>query len=108
MNITKVARDHLAKVLLGTASVPRGLFELNQYFRQFGPIHFDKHREDGLIVAVSQDFKLGKIVTSGSNEKQLDEQIKDAILTVFEVPSSYREEAGVIRVGEKKDSYALA
>ena len=101
-------RDNVAKALLGTTSVPRGLVELNQYFRHYGDINFTKHREDGLIVAVSKDFRLGKIVTSGANEKDLDAQIKDAILTAFGIPSSYRQEAGIVKVGEKKDSYAIA
>ena len=107
MSIRKGAKDYIVKALLGTSSVPRGLFELNQYFRHYGAINFDKHKEDNLIVAVSYDFRFGSIVTSGANEDELDEKIKDAILVAFGVPSSYRKEAGVVRVGEKQDAYAL-
>lgn len=108
MKITKIFRDYLAKILLGTASVPRGLFELNQYFRHYGPIHFKKHREDGMIIAVSDNFRFGSIVTSGVDEKDVDMNIRDAILTAFEIPSAYQKEAAIVRVGDLKGGYALA
>ncbi|MDO8582404.1 MAG: hypothetical protein Q7R63_00190 [bacterium] len=108
MKITKILRDYLAKILLGTASVPRGLFELNQYFRHYGPINFKKHQEGGMIIAVSDNFRFGSIVTSGSNEKDVDMNIRDAILTAFEIPSAYQKEAAIIRVQDLKSGYALA
>ena len=107
MRITKVAKDYVVKGILGTAAVPRGLFELNQYFRHYKVINFKKHKEDDLIVAVSSDFQFGSIVTTGADENELDEKIKDAILTAFDIPSSYQKEAGIMRVGDKKDAYAL-
>ena len=108
MSIAKKAKDQLIKALYGKESVPRGLFDLHEYFRIHKQIGFNYHQEDGVIVAVSKDFKQGSIVTSGSNKDELDKNIKDAILTVFSVPSSYIKEAGVIRMGENKESYALA
>ena len=114
MAFLKIMRDHLAKVLLdGKGFVPRELVELNQYFRRFGPINFDFKKEGALIVGVSTNFKYGSIVTSGKTPEELDRNIKDAILTMFDVPSSYAKEAGIVNgeenVSEKKShSYALA
>lgn len=108
MGFIKVGKDKLARALLGTRSVPRGLFELNQYFLHYEPIHFTYHDEDGQIVATSTNFHYGSIITSGANATELDEKIKDAILTSFEIPSSYKEEAAVKRVGETKKEYAVA
>jgi hypothetical protein len=107
MGIFRTTRNNLVKFLFGDDSVPRGLFELDQYFRQNGPIGFDYKQEDGLIVAVSTNFRFGSIVTYGKDEHELDRKIKDAILTSFEVPSSYAKEAGIIRMGDKEGSYAL-
>lgn len=108
MSVTKRIKDQLIKALYGKESVPRGLFDLHEYFRVYKQIGFDYHNEDGIIVAVSNDFKQGSIVTSGANKNELDQNIKDAILTVFSVPSSYTKEAGVTRIGENKEAYALA
>jgi len=109
MSIFKKAKDHIIKLLLGSKTVPQGLLELNRYCRSFGPIHFKYSKsEDGVIIAISTDFKLGSIVTSGKDEKELDENIKDAILTFFEIPSSYSKEAGVCKVGERQGEYAIA
>ncbi|MDO8443647.1 MAG: hypothetical protein Q7S78_01515 [Candidatus Azambacteria bacterium] len=88
--------------------MPRGLFELSQYCRKFGGIHFDYKKENSEIIAISSGFKLGSIVTSGKDEKELDENIKDAILTFFEIPSSYSKEAKVCKVGEGQREYAIA
>ena len=90
MSIIKKSKDYFIKILLGKQTVPRGLFELNQYFRLHGPISFErKIGEDGSLIAISTNFRYGSIVTSGRNEKELDKNIKDAILTSFSVPSSY-------------------
>jgi hypothetical protein len=108
MSVAKKIKDQLIKILYGKGSVPRGLFDLHEYFRVYKQINFDYHQEDGLIVAVSNNFKQGSIVTSGITSEELDNNIKDAILTVFGVPSSYVKEAGVIRGDEDKKVYALA
>lgn len=103
MSVTKKIKDQLIKALYGKESVPRGLFDLHEYFRNYKSINFAFHQENGIIVAVSKDFKQGSIVTSGSNNEELDKNIKDAILTVFSTPSSYSKDAGIIRVGENKE-----
>lgn len=109
MSIAKKAKDQLIKVLLGMVSVPRGLFELNQYFRHYGSISFRHEKgENGNIIAISNNFRFGSIVTSGSNLEELDTNIKDAILTSFEIPSSYAREASVQKAGDKQGEYALA
>ncbi len=94
MSIYKQAKDHLIRFLLGKNSVPAGLAELHQYFRSYGPINFRQEpQDDGSLVAVSENFRCGSIVTHASTLPALDENIKDAILTAFEVPSSYAKEA---------------
>ena len=108
MNVLKVTKDKAMKTLLGKSVVPSGLVELNKYFRLYGPINFQNHQEDGVQVSVSTNFKYGSIITYGKDASELDRNIKDAILTSFEIPSVYLKEAGIIRVGESKDSYALA
>ncbi len=108
MTFIKKTKDQLVKILLGKASVPRGLFELDQYFRQYGSISFRREQGDnGRIVAVSNNFRFGSIVTSGVSPDELDKNIKDAILTSFEVPSSYAHEAGIQKVGDRQETYAL-
>lgn len=105
----KITKDHLIRALLGKAAVPKGLSDLHSYFRFNGPINFEKHQEGDVIVAVSKDFRYGSIITHGRNLEELDRNIKDAILTSFEVPSSYAKEAEIKRVGEVvKPAYALA
>lgn len=109
MSYIKIAKDHVAKWLLDSnESAPMGLVDLHRYFRVYGPINFAKHQEDGMIVAVSTDFSQGSIVTQGRDEAELDKNIKDAILTAFEVPSSYAKKAGVRRIGESASAYAPA
>lgn len=89
--------------------MPRGLFELQQYFRHHDPIHFRQEMgENGQIIAISTNFRFGSIVTSGKNATELEENIKDAILTSFDIPSSFAAEAQVHRVGDKQEGYALA
>ena len=109
MTVVKKIKDQLIKALLGKESVPRGLFELNQYFRQYGPIAFRYEKgEAGQLIAISDNFRFGSIVTSGKDTRELDQNIKDAILTSFEIPSSYFKEANIIRVGDAQKEYALA
>ncbi len=105
----KKAKDQLIKALFGKASVPRGLFELNQYFRHYEPIYFRNEKgENGNIIAISTNYRYGSIVTSGKTAEELEENIKDAILTSFDIPSSFAKEAGVHKVGAKQGAYALA
>ncbi|MFA5129677.1 MAG: hypothetical protein WC477_02010 [Patescibacteria group bacterium] len=108
MKPLKVFQDHVAKFLLGSRVVPKGLVELQRYFRCYDPLHFTYHKEESGIVAVSDNFRYGSIITSGQNEADLDRNIKDAILTAFDIPSAYAKEAGVQRVGEKVMEYAAA
>ncbi len=107
MGLLKRGTDYIVKIASGTY-VPRGLFELSEYFRINEPIKFEFYKEDGKLIAVSTNFRQGSIITSGKNPQELDVNIKDAILTSFEVPSSYAKEAGVSRVDERKQEYALA
>lgn len=106
MSIIKQSKDYLIKFLLGKNSVPSGLLDSREYFRIYGPIHFQYEKVDGLIVAKSTDFHWGSIVTSGRNEQELDSNIKDAILTSFEIPSSYASQAKIEKVGVKELEYA--
>ena len=107
MSLYKQAKDRLARFLLGSEVAPQGLVELNQYFRLYGPINFQGERqEDGSIVAVSQNFRYGSIVTHADSQEELYEKIKDAILTAFEVPASFAEDAAIHRIGE--EGYAFA
>ena len=108
MNLLKVTKDQVARLLLGKAVVPAELLELSTYFRRFKEINFEQHKEDGLIVAVSTNFKYGTIIAHGRNQEELDNDTRDAILTAFGVPSAYQKEADLRRVGERKDAYALA
>ncbi len=109
MSITKKAKDQLIKFLLGKSSVPRGLFELNQYFRLYAPINFRNEKgEAGEIIAISTNFRYGSIITSGKDLKTLDENIKDAILTSFDIPSSFAKEAKIYKTSDKQEEYAIA
>jgi len=108
MTLLKRAKDHLIKLIYGKTMVPVGLFDLSQYFRNNGSISFNFEKGNGVIVAVSTNFRYGSIVTSGKDQKELDKNIKDAILTSFEIPSSYARETEIHRVGEEKKEYALA
>ena len=109
MAITKKIRDQLVKFLLGKSFAPRGLVELNQYFRRFDPIRFSYAKgENGTIIAVSDNFRHGSIVTSGKDLETLDKNIKDAILTSFEIPSSFAKEAGIYKTTDKQEVYAIA
>lgn len=106
MKLFKVLKDYIGKSLTGRGFVPRGLLDLNEYFRHNGKIVFKFHNENGYIVAVSENFRHGSIVTQGRNLNELDKNIKDAILTAFEIPSSYAAEAKIRN--EKEKEYALA
>jgi len=109
MTIKKELKDKLVKIFWYRRDmVPAGLFELSQYFRNNGPINFELKNENDEIIAVSKDFRYGTIITSAKSEGELDESIKDAILTTFEVPSSYKQEAGLHKIGSENRIYAFA
>lgn len=109
MSITKQIKDYVIKLTLGKAIVPRGLYDSSEYFRMYGAIHFKYDMTKDCIIAKSSNFRWGTIITEGKDEKELDENIKDAILTAFEIPSSYQKEAGIARVGSQKNKeYAIA
>ncbi len=107
MSLQKQIKDHLFRFVFGKSALPPGLVELNHYFRFYGPIHFRSERqEDGSVVVVSQNFRYGSIITHTQHHEQLDEKVKDAILTAFEVPSAYAKEAALHRVGDKEYAFA--
>ena len=108
--VLKVIKDYIVKGVWDNEDLrPKGLFELSEYNRHFGSIHFQFHKnEDGTITAVSEGFRYGSIITSGKDLNELDRNIKDAILTSFEIPSSYKKEAKIVRAGEENKEYALA
>ena len=108
MSIGKQVKDYIIKLCWDGKTVPVGLFELSKYFRNNGAIEFEHKKEGDTIVAISKNFRHGSIVTSAKDEESLDKNIKDAILTSFDVPSSYAKEAGIYRVGENKRAYAIA
>lgn len=110
MSPTKIVKDWLFKAYLQShKAVPSGLVELAKYFRNNDPIKFAYHNEDGLIVAVSENYRYGSIVTFAENEQELDDKIKDAILTSFGIPSSYAKEASIHREGDAEQmAYAAA
>ncbi len=112
MNIKKVIKDRVIKVLNGPEMVPIELIELNKYFHVYGGINFDfKKSDEGYTIARSTNFKYGSIITSGRNEEEVDKNIKDAILTSFEIPSVYLKESKLRREGVEKQNqsvYALA
>ncbi len=108
MSITKQTKDYFKKIFWYGKRVPSELFDLSQYFRNNGVIKFEFKKEGEEFIAVSKNFKYGSIITSAKTKKELDEKIKDAILSAFEVPSSYRKEAGINKTKEKNHMYAFA
>ncbi len=108
MPIAKKIKDRMIRVLLGNSTVPRGLVELNQYFRLHDPIQFSRTNLNDTILAKSTNFRHGSIIATGKNETELDKNIKDAILTSFSVPSSYAEEAHIVSSKDQAKGYALA
>ena len=109
MRITKVIKDYIVKKLRFGNSVPRELFELSDYFRHFNSISFEyKKGDDGRLIAVSSNFRYGSIVASGKDIEDLEKNVKDAILTAFDVPSVYNKEANVKKVSKASKEYAFA
>lgn len=108
MNLIKNTKDRIVKAALGKGTVPSGLLEMHKYFKHYGAINFQEHKEDGIIISISTNFKYGSIIAHGKDRKELDANVEDAILTSFEIPSSYKREASLIKVGDKQDAYVLA
>ena len=109
MSFTKRTKDQILKFLSGKEFSPHGLVEINRYFRLYGPINFDFKKEGEIIVGISKDFQYGSIITSGKDLAELDKNIKDAILTSFEIPSAYSKEANILNLSQNQhQSYALA
>ncbi len=112
MNYFKVLRDKLARMLSELVStqdmVPRELADLHEYFRLYGPLEFDYYKSEDGWVAVSKNFRYGSIVANGRTDKELEKNIPDAIMTMFDLPSSYAKEAKLHRVGDYKKGYAFA
>lgn len=108
--VLKAFRDYIRKTVWENKDLkPRGLYDLSEYMRHYKVIRFNYSRnEDGSLTAVSENFRHGSIITSGRNEEELDKNIKDAILTSFEIPSSYAQEAKIIKEGADAKEYALA
>lgn len=104
MAITKKIRDGLIRMVFGQYVTPRGLFELSEYFRRNNSIDFVGEKTQEGLVAKSTNFRHGSIVTFGKDEKELDKNIKDAILTSFCIPSSYSKEAKVVNTREQTHS----
>lgn len=107
----KEVKDELIKLITNGNSAGNELRELFEYFQLYGSINFtyESAKESGEIIARSMNFKFGSIITSGRNPKEIDENIKDAILTAFEIPSAYLAECTLVKVGDQKEAhYALA
>lgn len=108
----KKAKDKLFKLFLkaafGQNAVPKGVADLQHYFRFYGPINFTNTQEGALLVARSTNFRFGSIITSAETHEQLDAQVKDAILTAFAIPSSFLAEADIKKVGDSQKEYAIA
>ncbi len=107
MSLRKQAKDRLFRLVFGKSALPPGLVEINYYFRFYGPIRFrSEKQEDGSIVAISENFRYGSIITQVQRLEELDAKVVDAILTAFEVPSVYAKKAGVHRVGSEEYAFA--
>ncbi len=109
MKLQKILKDHFLRLVSGSQYVPGGIVDLMRYFKNYGAIQFDYKNEDGMLIAVSKNFRYGSIVSSGKDANELDKNIKDAILTAFDIPSSYADIANIKREGEaKQQAYAAA
>ena len=107
MSLRKQTKDLMIKILLGKEFVPSGLADLNHYFRVYGPIGFRREKqEDGSFVLVSENFQYGSIITQVKDDSGIDAQVVDAILTAFDVPSSYSKQADIKRVNSEEYAFA--
>ena len=110
MNIVKITKDQILKWIWGKRIIPKELLELHQYCSLNGFIGFTIiESEDDFLIAKSNNFRYGSIVTSGKDLKELDNNIKDAILTAFDIPSVYLAESKLHKKGSERElNYALA
>ncbi|MDO8686870.1 MAG: hypothetical protein Q7K11_01520 [Candidatus Berkelbacteria bacterium] len=104
----KYIKDTLIKYLSGSRFLPEEVLTASEYFRHFNAINFDIKKDDGLFIATSTNFQWGTIATSGHSVRELDRNIKDAILTAFSVPSTYADKLKIHNVDERQKKYALA
>ena len=107
MSISKQAKDYLLKALWGKESIPQGLFEASEYFRHNGGIKFDIEKKENEYIAISNNFRHGSIIASAKDIQELEKNIIDAILTSFEIPSSYSKEANIKEVNRLRDTGEL-
>ncbi len=98
----KFIRDKAAKALFSGFYIPEGLLEWKLYSRDFGGINFRIEEKENVFVASSKNFRHGSIITTGESREDLEENIRDAILTAFEIPSSYAKEASIVKEGERR------
>lgn len=110
MSILKIIKDYLGKSLYPKGMVPRELLDLHDYFRRYSSINFQYKKEGDSIVAISTNFRYGSIVTSAQTREELEKRIIDAIITSFELPSAYADEARIRKEdgAETQNAYALA
>jgi len=104
----KEIKDFIVKIVNGRDYVPTGLLELNRYFRYYDPIYFDIIDEGNILIAKSTNFRYGTIITNGRDIQEVDKNIKDAIMSSFDIPSSYAKEAAISNIGDKNMQYASA
>lgn len=104
----KCIKDNVIKLIFGKSTHPAGLYESSEYFRHNGPIRFEIVKEGSALIAKSTNFRCGSIITYGKTSEELDRNIKDAILTTFEIPSSYARLTDVQKVNSKDNQYQYA
>jgi len=110
MQYSKKIKDNLFKILFQISYknfVPKSVFDVHEYFRIYPAIQFMYKKEHGKYIAISENFRYGSIITSAETIEQLEKEIEDAILTAFEVPSSYAKEVKIHKIGNQERKYAL-
>ncbi len=100
MSMSKIAKDYIEKTLR-FGYVPEGVVDWLRYSRDFGGINFSFEEKDGVVVAKSKNFRYGTILTTGKDLDEADRNVRDAILTAFEIPSVYVKEGLITKEGEK-------
>ncbi len=106
MSRFKNIKDQLTRFFSDSFLQSKELFELKQYFENYGSIEFKFIKQKNQWIAVSTNFIHGSIITSANTKSELEKSIEDAILTSFSVPASYREEAGINKLGARSSTYA--
>lgn len=94
--VYKNFKDFLKKSIFFHGQSLKEVNDLKRYFATYGPIKFKVEKySDGIWMAYSQNFTMGSIVTTGTNNSQLSDNTTDAILTAFKIPTAYKKEAGI-------------